>query len=210
MHHHLFNIRHNISYQNRYLRVIELKTVSSKTKIYNPNIYIIFLAHLTMALKETVFEQVIKKKGNFNFTETYTYMYNWLKDLGYLVKEKGYTEKSGEAGKEILILWEAEKKVTDYYKYIIRVEFFILTMTSVEIVRDGKKIKTNKGDLKLSIKAELVKDYEAQWEQTPFQKFMRGIYEKYIIRSANEEYKEELALEAVEVVSNIKAYLELF
>ncbi len=162
-----------------------------------------------MAEKKEVYKQSIKQKGNWNYTDLYNFCFNWLKDEGYKLKEKEYIEKISSFGKEILLKWEASKKITDYFKHTISVEWHILGMKDTEIEQDGKKISTNKGEVKITIKADLVRDYEERWEDRPFYKFLRGIYEKYIIRATREEYEDDLEDKAKEYIKEIKAFLNL-
>ena len=108
-----------------------------------------------------------------------------------------------------MIHWAPEKEVTDYFKFVINVEIFILGLVPTEIERDGKKEKTNEGNLRMKIRAEVVKDYEERWEKKPMSKFMRGIYEQYIIRNTVDEYEERLVTEATNFSNEVKAFLEL-
>ena len=78
-----------------------------------------------------------------------------------------------------------------------------------EVEQDGKKVSTNKGEVKITIKANLVRDYEDRWEDRPFYKFLRGVYEKYVIRATREEYENDLENKAKEYIQEIKAFLNL-
>jgi len=162
-----------------------------------------------MSSESTKLKTKIKKKGYFNYRDLYAYAYSWLKDRGYSVKENEYTEKIDGASKEIQLDWKAGKDVTDFFKNSIAVRWHILQMTDAEIERDGKKEKTNKGELKLDINAGLILDKDDKWEDRPSMKFLRGIYEKYVIRTTVEDYEDRLKDDAVEFVNDLKAYLEL-
>jgi hypothetical protein len=162
-----------------------------------------------MAEKKEVFKQKIKTKGYWNYADVYNFCFNWLKDEGYSVSESEYVEKISSFGKEIMLNWEASKKVTDYFQQKIIVSWHILGMKDAEVEQDGKKVSTNKGEIAITIKANLIRDYEERWEDKPFNKFMRGIYEKYIIRTTVEEYEGDLEDKGNEYVKEIKAFLNL-
>lgn len=162
-----------------------------------------------MSVSSNVAKQTIKKKGYWNYSELYGFCFNWLKDNGYGVKESEYVEKLSDFGKEIQLKWEGGRRVTDYFKFVIKVEWHILGMTDAVIERDGKQEKTNKGEIKLSISADLVKDYEDNWDKKPMVKFMRGIYDKYIIRTTIDNYEDVLKSDFKEYISQIKSFLEL-
>ena len=160
-------------------------------------------------LKKEVFKQTIKKKGYWNYIDLYNFCFDWFKRENYDVMENQYIEKLSDRGKEIILDWRAEKKVTDYFQNVVNVKWHILEMNSAEVERDGKKEKTNKGEVKIIILGELEKDYEERWEGRPLWKFMRGVYEKYIIRTTSKEYEDDLTDKSVEFALDVKAFLEL-
>ena len=162
-----------------------------------------------MSVRSNIAKQTIKKKGYWNYSELYGFCFSWLKDNGYGVKESEYVEKLSDFGKEIQLKWEGGRRVTDYFKFVIKVEWHILGMTDAVIERDGKQEKTNKGEIKLSISADLVKDYEDNWDKKPMVKFMRGIYDKYIIRTTIDNYGDVLKSDFKEYISQVKSFLEL-
>ncbi|MFA4960180.1 MAG: hypothetical protein WC548_00800 [Candidatus Pacearchaeota archaeon] len=162
-----------------------------------------------MSDKSEVFNQSIKQKGYWNFSELYNFCFSWLEDEGYNVKEKDYQEKIATVGKEIIIKWEAKKGVTDYFDNVIEINWHILGMKDAEIEREGKKENTNKGEVKITIKANLVRDKESRWEEKPLWKFLRGIYEKYIIRTTINEYEDRLEKKVKKYSNEIKAFLQI-
>ncbi|VVB79374.1 Uncharacterised protein [uncultured archaeon] len=163
-----------------------------------------------MGVKNEVFDQTLKHKGYFNYTDLYNFCYNWFKDNGYKnLAEEEYIEKIAPIGKEIQIKWVAKKKVSDYFRQIITVKWHILGMTDAEVEVNGKKEKTNKGEVKLKISAEVEKDWEGNWEKTPFYVMLRGIYDKYILRTTIDEYEDALTAKASNFVADTKAFLNL-
>lgn len=161
-----------------------------------------------MGEEKEVFAQTLKHKGFFNYSDTYNFCYNWFKNEGYNLSEDEYTEKVSGA-KEILIKWKAKKKVTDYFLYVIEVNWHILGMSEAEVEENGKKVKTNKGELKLAIKGKVKRDYEETWDKQPYYKFLRGIYDKYILRTTIDEYEDALTDKAQKFVEETKAFLNL-
>lgn len=162
-----------------------------------------------MGNKSKVFEQTIKQSGYWSYKDLYTFCFNWLKDAGYGVKENEYTEKNSADGKEILLDWSAGKSVTDYFKNEITAKWHILRMKDAEIERDGRMVGTNKGDLKIVITATLESDYDDKWKGTAFLDLIRGIYEKYIMKTTTEQYEDRVKDDAKEFVSQIKSFLQL-
>ncbi len=108
-----------------------------------------------------------------------------------------------------MISWEADKKVTDYFKYVIALDWHILGMKDAEVELDGKKVKTNKGELEIVFKGTIVRDYESRWEDKPLHKFLRGAYENYIIRTTIDEYEDGLDEDTKNLISDLKAFLRI-
>ena len=162
-----------------------------------------------MAQKKDVYKQKLKQKGHWNYVDLYNLCFDWLKDHNYNLTEKLYNEKISGFGKEIILEWEASKKVTDYFKYKITLKWHILGMKDAEVEVEGKKINTNKGEVGIEFKGEIIRDYEKRWEDQPRWKFLRSIYEKYIIRESITEYEDDLEDDVKEMIEDVKAFLQI-
>jgi len=163
-----------------------------------------------MVEKDTVFSSSMKSSGIFPFSDFYQFCYDWLSDeTGLNLSEEKYTEKLEGNSKNIDIKWSGTRKVTDYFKFEIKVEFQIRNMTNVEINQDNRKIKANKGSVQIKVKGVLIRDYEGKFETTAFNKFLRSIYEKWVITSRIEEFEEKLIGDCDEFLTQAKAYLDL-
>ncbi len=162
-----------------------------------------------MVEKDKVFEGKVKQSGVFDFKEFYNFCYNWLVDQGYLVIEKTYSEKIGASGKDVEIKWNATRKVSDYFRFVLNVDWRILGMTRVEVEKDGIKNKMDKGAPEIKVTAILEKDYEHRWENNPISKFLRGIYDRYIIRARIDQYEGKIFAEADEFIAQMKSFLAI-
>ena len=97
-----------------------------------------------MAQKEEVYKEKMKQKGHWNYTELYNMLFEWLKDSNYKLSEDLYNEKLQANGKEVIIRWTAGRKITDYFKFQIKLDWHILGMKDAEVEIDGKKVSINK------------------------------------------------------------------
>ena len=159
--------------------------------------------------KTKVFEQKVKHKGFFSYSDFYAFCYNWWKDKNYKVAEEEYTEKVSSFGKEVLIKWVASKKESDYFKFASTIKWHILGLQDAEVERDGKSEKTNKGEVKIAIKSEVESDYAEEWSVNPFWKFLRGIYDKYIVKTTADTFEKKLKEDSEDFVEEMKAFLTL-
>ncbi|MEK6848728.1 MAG: hypothetical protein AABX65_03800 [Nanoarchaeota archaeon] len=162
-----------------------------------------------MAEQDRIYIEKVKYSGTFDFKELYRFCYDWLVDNGYLVSEKSYGEKVGSSGKDVEIEWEAKKKISDYFRFVITAKWRILGMTSVDVEKDGKKIGVNKGAFEITLRGLLEKDYEHRWENNAFTKFLRGVYDRYVIRARIDQYEGKIFFEVDELVAQIKSFLAL-
>lgn len=162
-----------------------------------------------MAQKKEVYKETFKHTGYWKYSEVYDMMYHWFKEHGYKIQEELYNEKIIASGKEVIAKWNGDKKITDYFKFRIKATWHILHMKDVEVEIDGKKVKTQNGEVEIIFSGNIIKDYEKRWEDRPFWKFFRGVYEKYIIRSTVDEYEDDVEDDVRELVGDLKAFLKL-
>jgi hypothetical protein len=161
--------------------------------------------------KSVIFSSNVKYVGVFNFRNLYSFMYDWLEQetqLDFIMEEK-YEEKIKGPEKDVIIKWTGDKKLTDYFKYTFKMEIVIRQLKNVEINQDGKKIKTNEGSVQLKVKGILHRDYEGKFEKSGFLKFIRSVYEKWIISSRVDEMEGKLSGDCDEFLAQAKAYLDI-
>lgn len=162
-----------------------------------------------MAEKDKIFSGKVKYTGIWSFKDVYRYVYDWFIDNDYDLSETLYSEKIKPEGKEVEVKWEAERKISDYFKFQIKAEWRIVGMTEVEVQKEGVRIKMNKGNLEIKFSATLIKDYESRWEDTAFLKFLRGVYDRYLIRGRITQYETKLFGEVDEVIAETKSFLAI-
>lgn len=162
-----------------------------------------------MAELSLVYEGKVVHEGIFDFKDVYQFLYNWLNSYEYVVIENKYSEKIKADGKELEVIWTCLRKISDYFRYRIKIVTRVIRMTSVEVMRNGVKVKRDKGEMEIKFGAYLERDYEHKWEANPISKFLRGIYDKYVIRKTVVMHEDRLAAEVDEMIAQIKAFLAL-
>jgi len=162
-----------------------------------------------MAEKDKIFSGKVVKKGIFNFKDLYAFTYDWLVGEGYKVTEKKYEEEITGDSKKVEIQWETKKKISDYFRFMIKVDWRFLNLKDIEVVKEGKKEKMNSGTAEIKINGILVKDYEHKWEDQPIWKFLRGVYDRYIIKSRIDSYEDKIKEETEEFIAQCKSFLAL-
>lgn len=164
-----------------------------------------------MPEKEEIYSSVVKYTGVFPYKDFYKFCYIWLMEDTEVdtFSEKKYEEKIQGNEKEVKITWETTKKLTDYFRMDIKIKFHIVNMVNVEINKDGKKLKMNKAEIKITVKGTLVRDYQGKFETQALFKFLRGLYEKYIVTSRVDYFERYLVEKSDDFLNQAKAYLDL-
>ena len=162
-----------------------------------------------MVEKDKIFKGVIKQSGIYNFKDFYEFMYDYFMDENYDIFETKYTEKLKGDSKDIEIKWTAIKEVSDYFRFEIYSRWNILGMRKVKVKKEGQEITMDSGTLEIKFEAILQKDWENRWESHPFWKFLRGLYDRYIIKSRINDYELRLFQEINQIVAQAKSFLAI-
>lgn len=146
----------------------------------------------------------VKKKGEYDLKELYTTLKDWLNEHGYDIIEKEY-EDLLETGKDLRIKWKAMKKLDDYTQFVIEVTIKVKDWKEVE----AEAHKLVSGNLEIKFESYFEKDYEERWELRPLQKFMRGVFDKFVLRSKWERLEKDLKEETFQLRDLSKQFLDL-
>ena len=82
-------------------------------------------------------------------------------------------------------------------------------MTDVEVEIDKQRKKMNKGKIEMKINGVIVKDPESKWDKTAFYRFLRDVYNKYVIPGRVENIESKIRKTVIDFKEEIKAFLEL-
>jgi hypothetical protein len=161
-----------------------------------------------MVEKDKLFTTKVKHKGVFDFKNFYQVIYQWLKDEGYEVAELSYKEVVTGV-KEIRVNWEATDKKSDYFRFKMPIEFHLLGITDTEVEINGIKQKLQKGQIAFKVDCILEKDYQNQWESNSFIKYLRKIYDEFLIFSRIDRLERKLLGDADDLVAYSKSFFGL-
>ena len=162
-----------------------------------------------MAEKNILLKETLEHNGIFSFSELYEYAYKWFKEESYGVIEEKYKEKVSGNARDIEFEWKCTKQVSDYFKMEIGVITESTGLTDVEAEVEGKKKKMNKGRIRIDFKGTLVRDPESKWDVSPFYRFLRDLYNKYVIPSTVDTQEDNVKKDVKDVKETLKAFLEL-
>jgi alpha-amylase/alpha-mannosidase (GH57 family) len=162
-----------------------------------------------MSEKEEIIKEKLDYSGLLKFADLYKYAHSWLDEEDYGVVEDKYEEKISGNSKDIEVEWKCTKKVSDYFKNEIKLKFEIKGLVDVEVEVDGKKKKMQQGKVKVELKGTLIKDPESKWEGSAFYRFLREVYNKYIVPQRVDEKEESIEDDVKDLKEEIKSFLDL-
>jgi len=162
-----------------------------------------------MAEKEELIREKVEHSGIFDFKGFYRFAHSWLIEESFGVVEEKYSEKVSGNSRNILFEWVASKRLSDYFKFEIKIEVEVEGLTDVEVEIDGERKKMNKGKVAGKVKGSLIKDPNSKWDTSPFSRFMRDVYNKYIIPGRVSSMEDLLKGNVTSFKEELKAFLEL-
>lgn len=162
-----------------------------------------------MGEKQKYFTKTFKFDGIFSYKEFFRIMDVWFRDKFYDKYEKRNEEfQNPDGSKNIEMEFVPWKKYTDYYKGMIKIEMQITKMKEVEIEKDGKKVRLNKGSISFKMTGYLVVDYENKWNKT-VSYFIRDIFDKFVNRRITKKYHDILFDDCNDLYNNLTSYINI-
>lgn len=165
-----------------------------------------------MANKITLLDtEKITYEGVFDLKELYKHLYEWLAWRKYDISEKKYKEKVKSTGKDMEIMWEANKDIDEYSQFKIEMKAVLIAVNDVEVQKEsGAKVKMQKGEISIAVSAHLITDRLEVWQGKPAFSFLQRFYEKYLYKGSIDRMKGELWKVGWDFYNEAKAFLNLY
>lgn len=179
----------------------------------------------------------IKYKDIFDMKEFYDALKEWLSDkewkgyaggidpwnMYYGVEqwETYYTERIESGAKELWIRWRMARdapgrstitikgKTHPKIRQFLDVDFHCLALAPTEVVRNGQKIKANKGEVEISIDAYIDPIAMKSLKTSPLLKLFYTLFTKRIYSIETTHWKKELYQECYELANFVKQWFKL-
>lgn len=145
--------------------------------------------------------------GVADFDTIYKLLHKWFKKYKYKFIEKEHKTTKTSYGKNLFFKWAADKKVTDYIKFLIEIELIVSNM--VDVKKKGSSKKLCDGDFEFVFMCSIEKDYEDTWAKNAILKFMREVFDKFVTESKTKAFEKEVLEETRKLISEIKSYLDI-
>jgi hypothetical protein len=160
----------------------------------------------------------IENEDTFHMKNLYKLMHDWLVEEGFktIYEDSGddnpeifYLERIlGSGAKEHRIWWRSLRYPgnSQYYRYFMKIDFMTLNMKSIEVMHQGHKMKTDRGDCIIRIASYLQLDFNKRWKRNSF---WDKVFRNRIYKAQIEAYKVDLYKITYRFQNIIKQYLKL-
>lgn len=165
----------------------------------------------------------VKYKDVFDLKAFYESIRDWLTDAGWQGEtddgeidfdhwETFYGERIDRTGaKEIWIRWRLAKEPekAPFLKYYWDLNIRVIGLSSVEIVKEGRKIKTDKGEMEVTIRAFIEEKYKAEFEKKAILKQVKDLFSQKVYKKTLEDRRKELYQETYVLQNWIKQWFKM-
>lgn len=155
----------------------------------------------------------------FHFKNLYRLAHDFLEDEGWNDPEGGdkweyfYFERivPSTGAREHRIWWRIEMipNNSQYIRYLMKIDYRTLNMKTHEIVVDGKKFKTWKGDFIMNCEAWMQLDYTNRWPKHWLLKHFDKFFRERIYKPNWEAHKLELYKKCYDFNRELKKFLKM-
>ncbi|MEA3378139.1 MAG: hypothetical protein U9Q69_00715 [Nanoarchaeota archaeon] len=155
-------------------------------------------------------DQIIKHNGLFDFDAILKAIPVWYSKHNYNAMQKAHSQKKKGAGGYLEATWVGEREVTDYVKFVIKVDIWLRDYIDVAIEEKGETRKMNKGNLEITFNSVIEKDYQGIFisKREVEYKFIREMYEKYVIKKKLQNFETKLLNETQDLIRHIQKFLK--
>lgn len=167
----------------------------------------------------TITQYNVVFKDVFVMKYFYFLLHEWLVEEGYATREDDkfpevfYLQKENPAvGKELWVRWRLSKDPgapKGFWKFVLDIDMHCLGLTDVEAMVKNQKVKANKGEVEVSVVANLVWDADNSWKKSAWLRPLKKQYLRWFMRKKREMHSEQLYTEAYRLQGAIKTYLKL-
>ncbi|MBI5389806.1 hypothetical protein HZB01_05510 [Candidatus Woesearchaeota archaeon] len=154
----------------------------------------------------------IRYSGIFPLTEFFDEVSRWIREKGYDEWEKHNYEQRFPSGRQIELWLEPWRKISDYAKYVFKIELLFRNINDVEVydTQTKKKRIMQKGDIFVNISGFLIFDYFGKWDRKSYFVFLRALFDRYVYTQDSETYRQGLIYEANQLRDIMKRYLNIY
>ena len=149
-------------------------------------------------------------EGLFNLTELYTIIPSFFYDKGYDWYEKMNQELVTPKGKQIKLVFEPWKSVSDHNKIFMRIRMNMTDVKDVEVEHDKKTLQLNQGLVRITFDGYVLSDRFNRFAGNPFYWLLSVLGDKYFYRTFFRRFETWIKSDVDDIHNKIKNYLNVY
>ena len=149
-------------------------------------------------------------EGLFNLDELHNLISSFFYEKGYDWYEKMNQVIVTPQGRQMHIILEPWKNISDYYKLIVSIKINVADLKEVEVQADKSVIRTGQGSLRMIFDGYVISDRKNKWGEKPLYWFMSMMFEKYFFKEHYQKAETWLKSDVEDLHNKIKSYLNSF
>ena len=162
-----------------------------------------------VARKVLSFGESFNYKGIIESKKLYNLINKWLEQRGYDLLETMNSEHVYPDGKQILIDMEPYNEISDYAKVILHIIIDMRKLKEKTIKHKDKKEKVMTGEATFTFHTYLETDRDGLFQSDPLMFFFKTIMERFLYKSYDQQYSEEVIRDKNELMREIKSFLNM-
>ncbi|MBI2564531.1 hypothetical protein HYV79_00885 [Candidatus Woesearchaeota archaeon] len=148
----------------------------------------------------------IKYRGYFDPNELIVFIRKWVLENHYSFSETKHKASSSSISIEV----EGSRKLNEYVKYKINISTDADDIKQIELIKEGKKIKTYEGKLIMTICGTMNLDWQKRFNKSQILQFLQDFFHKYIIKEkVEDEWISPLENNAISLRNDLRKLLNI-
>lgn len=149
-------------------------------------------------------------EGLMNAGEIYNIISSFFWEKQWDWGEKMNQEQTMPSGRQIKLVLEPFKNISDYYKLGMTIKINFTDLKEMEIDQEGQTLKLDYGLLRMTIDGYVISDRKNKWSNKPLYWFISILADKYFFRNHFSKFETWIKSDVEELLNKIKNYLNVY
>lgn len=151
----------------------------------------------------------LRYEGLFSVAELFNLIGTFFVESGWGWQEPLNQEEVTPDGKQVYIIMEPDKSVSDFYKMQMRIKIIGTDLHEMEVEHDQQKLLLDHGVLHITFDGYLLADRKNKYQKKPWRWFLGLVFSKYFFYDHEKKFENWLEEEVATLHDAIKKYLNM-
>lgn len=149
-------------------------------------------------------------EGLFSTSELYSLVSSWFYEKGWDWYEKINHESVTPEGRQIHLVLQPWKNVSDFYKLQMRITINFIDVKEIEVQHNQQSLTLNQGLVRITFDGYVVSDRFNEWSKKAGYWFLAILAQRYFHRDHFEKMETWIKSDIDDLYQKIKNYLNVF